>query len=102
MTVTKPAGKEARAADEGAMKLARHEDMENLAAVPNGTLTTKTILLKPIRVTQENAKQNVLKDGFQKLEIVKQGLPQEKQAQLGKPMPKWTLLAAPQTVAAGV
>jgi len=27
----------------------------------------------------------VLKDGFQKLEVVKQGLPKDKQAQLDKP-----------------
>ena len=82
MTVYKPVGKEARAAAEAAMKLARHEDVENLAEVPNGTLTTKAILLTPISVTQENAKQTVLKDGFQKLEIVKQGLSKDKQAQL--------------------
>jgi len=88
MTVYKPLGKEARAAAEAAMKLARHEDMENLAAVPNGALTTKAILLTPICVTQENAKQTVLKDGFQKLEIVKQGLPKEKQAQLVKALQK--------------
>jgi ABC-type xylose transport system substrate-binding protein len=67
------------------MKLARHEDVENVAEVPNGTLTTKAILLTPICVTQENAKQTVLKDGFQKLEVVRQGLPKDKQAQLDKP-----------------
>jgi len=88
MTVYKPVGKEARAAAEAAMKLALREDMENLAEVPNGTLTTKAILLTPICVTQENAKQTVLKDGFQKLEIVKQGLPKEKQAQLVKALQK--------------
>jgi ABC-type xylose transport system substrate-binding protein len=67
------------------MKLARHEDVESWVEVPNGTLTTKAILLTPICVTQENAKQTVLKDGFQKLEFVKQGLPKDKQAQLDKP-----------------
>ncbi len=85
MTVYKPVGNEARAAAEAAMKLARHEDVESRAEVPNGTLTTKAILLTPICVTQENAKQTVLKDGFQKLEVVKQGLPKDKQAQLDKP-----------------
>jgi D-xylose transport system substrate-binding protein len=88
MTVYKPIGKEARAAAEAAIKLAGHEDMESLAVVPNGTLTTKAILLTPICVTQDNAKQTVLKDGFQKLEIVKQGLPKNKQAQLGMPLQK--------------
>jgi D-xylose transport system substrate-binding protein len=85
MTVYKPVEKEAWAAAEAAMKLARHEDMESRAEVPNGTLTTKAILLTPICVTQENAKQTVLKDGFQKLEIVRLGLPIDKQAQLDKP-----------------
>jgi D-xylose transport system substrate-binding protein len=85
MTVYKPVGNEARAAAEAAMKLARHEDVESRAEVPNGTLTTKAILLTPICVTQENAKQTVLKDGFQKLDVVKQGLPKGKQAQLEKP-----------------
>jgi D-xylose transport system substrate-binding protein len=88
MTVYKPVGKEARAAAEAAIKLARHEDVENPAEVPNGTLRTKAILLTPICVTQENAKQTVLKDGFQKLETVKQGLPKDKQAQLDQPQQK--------------
>jgi D-xylose transport system substrate-binding protein len=85
MTVYKPVRNEARAAAEAAMQLARHEDVEGRAEVPNGMLMTKAILLTPICVTQENAKQTVLKDGFQKLEIVKQGLPKDKQAQLDRP-----------------
>jgi D-xylose transport system substrate-binding protein len=85
MTVYKPFGSEARAAAEAAMKLARHEELESGEAVPNGTLTTKAILLTPICVTRENAKQTVLKDGFQKLEVVRQNLPQDKQVQLDKP-----------------
>lgn len=88
MTVYKPVGNEARAAAEAAMKLARHEDVESRAEVPNGTLITKAILLTPICVTQENAKQTVLKDGFQKLEVVKQGLTKDRQAQLGKLLQK--------------
>jgi D-xylose transport system substrate-binding protein len=85
MTVYKPVGSEARTAAEAAMKLARHQDVESVAEVPNGTRTTKAILLRPICVTEENAKQTVLKDGFQKLEVVRQGLPKDKQAQLDKP-----------------
>jgi D-xylose transport system substrate-binding protein len=88
MTVYKPVGNEARAAAEAAIKLARHEDLQSRAEVPNGTLTTKAILLTPICVTQENARQTVLKDGFQKLEFVKQGLPIDKQAQFDKPLQK--------------
>lgn len=85
MTAYKPFRNEARVAAEAAVKLARHGDIETLAEVPNGTLTTNAILLTPICVTQENAKQTVLKDGFQKLEIVKQGLPKDKQAKLDQP-----------------
>jgi D-xylose transport system substrate-binding protein len=88
MTVYKPVGNEARAAAEAAMKLARHEYVESSVGMPNGTLTTKAILLTPICVTQENARQTVLKDGFQKLEGIKQGLPQAKQAQLDQPSQK--------------
>jgi D-xylose transport system substrate-binding protein len=88
MTVYKPVGNEARAAAGAAMKLAWHEDVPNLTDVPNGTLTTRAILLTPICVTQENAKQTVLKDGFQKLEVIKQGLRKDKQAQLDQPSRK--------------
>lgn len=84
MTVYKPVGSEARAAAEAAVKLARHEAVETPSSVPNGALTTKAILLTPICVTQENAKQTVFKDGFQKIEVVKQGLPKDKQALLEK------------------
>jgi D-xylose transport system substrate-binding protein len=85
MTVYKPVGNEARAAAEAAMRLARHKDVESRVQVPNGTLTTKAILLTPICVTQENAKRTVLKDGFQQLEVVRQGLPKDKQAELDEP-----------------
>ncbi len=88
MTVYKPVKNEARAAAEAAIKLARHEDQGSQAEVPNGTLTTKAILLTPICVTQENAKQTVLKDGFQSLEVVRQSLPKDKQAELDKPLQK--------------
>lgn len=84
MTVYKPVGGEARAAAEAAVKLARHEDVLTPSSVPNGTLTTKAILLTPISVTRENAKETVFKDGFQKIEIVKQGLPKDKQALVEK------------------
>lgn len=84
MTVYKPVRSEARRAAEVAVKLARHEDMESLSSVPNGALMTKAILLKPILVNEQNAKDTVLKDGFQNREIVKQALPKDKQAELEK------------------
>lgn len=83
MTVYKPVGKEARTASEAAVKLARHEEVEG-TLVPNGDRTTKAILLTPIAVTAQNAKATVFKDGFQKPEVVKQGLPKEKWAELEK------------------
>jgi D-xylose transport system substrate-binding protein len=83
MTVYKPAGKEACAAAEAALKLARHQDVEGLS-VPNGAFATKAILLTPIAVTAQNAKDTVFKDGFQKPEAVKQGLPKEKWTELEK------------------
>jgi D-xylose transport system substrate-binding protein len=85
MTVYKPIGNEARAAAEAAVQLGRHEEVRSSAVIQNGTLSTRAILLTPVCVTQENAKQTVLKDGFQKLEVVKQGLPKNKQALLDTP-----------------
>lgn len=83
MTVYKPVGKEARTAADAAVKLARHQEVDG-TSVPNGDRATKAILLTPIAVTAQNAKDTVFKDGFQKPEIVKQGLPKEKWAELEK------------------
>jgi D-xylose transport system substrate-binding protein len=83
MTVYKPVAKEARTAAEAAVKLARHQEIEG-TSVPNGDRTTRAILLTPIAVTARNAKDTVFKDGFQRPEVVKQGLPKEKWAELEK------------------
>jgi len=84
MTVYKPVGDEARTAAEVAVRLAKHQDVENSTAVVNGPQATKSILLTPIAVTAENAKDTVFKDGFQNVETVKKGLPKEKWAALEK------------------
>jgi D-xylose transport system substrate-binding protein len=84
MTVYKPVGNEARTAAEAAVQLARHQNVEGSTAVVNGPQTTKAILLTPIAVTEQNAKDTVLKDGFQKLETLKQALPKGKWAELQK------------------
>ncbi len=84
MTVYKPVRSEAHTAAEVAVKLARHERVQSRSLVPNGTRMTKSILLKPILVNEQNAKDTVFKDGFQNREIVKQSLPKEKQAELEK------------------
>lgn len=84
MTVYKPIVGEARAAAEAAVTLARHENVETSTTVPNGTQTTKAILLAPISVTRQNAKDTVFKDGFQKVESVRHALPQDKWAELDR------------------
>jgi D-xylose transport system substrate-binding protein len=84
MTVYKPLGGEARAAAEAAVTLARHGSVDATATVPNGTQTTRAILLTPIAVTRLNAKDTVLKDGFQKIETVRQALPKDKWAELDR------------------
>lgn len=84
MTVYKPVGGEARTAAEAAVALARHGNLETTTTVPNGAQTTKAILLIPIAVTRLNAKDTVFKDGFQKIETVKQSLPKDKWAELDR------------------
>ncbi len=84
MTVYKPLAGEARTAAEAAVALARHGNVETTATVPNGSQTTKAILLTPISVTRQNAKVTVLKDGFQKIESVRQALPKDKWGELDR------------------
>lgn len=84
MTVYKPLVGEARAATEAAVTLARHGNVDTATTVPNGAETTKAILLTPISVTRQNAKDTVFKDGFQKIETVKQSLPKDKWSELDR------------------
>jgi D-xylose transport system substrate-binding protein len=84
MTVYKPLAGEARTAAEAAVTLAKHARVETTTTVPNGASTTKAILLTPISVTRENARQTVIKDGFQKLESVRRALPKDKWADLDR------------------
>jgi D-xylose transport system substrate-binding protein len=84
MTVYKPLIGEARTATEAAVTLARHGNVDAATTVPNGAETTKAILLTPISVTRQNAKDTVFKDGFQKIETVKQSLPKDKWSELDR------------------
>jgi D-xylose transport system substrate-binding protein len=84
MTVYKPIVGEARAAAEAAVTLAKHANVETTTTVPNGAQTTKAILLTPIAVNRQNARDTVLKDGFQKIETVKQALPRDKWPELDR------------------
>ncbi len=82
MTVYKPIAGQARTAAEAGVTLAKHGNVETDGTVPNGAQRTKAILLTPIAVTRQNAKDTVFKDGFQKIETVKQSLPKDKWAEL--------------------
>lgn len=84
MTVYKPLVGEARTATEAAVTLATHGNVETSTSVPNGAETTKAILLTPILVTQQNAKDTVLKDRFQNIESVKRALPKDKWSELDR------------------
>jgi D-xylose transport system substrate-binding protein len=84
MTVYKPIAGEARTAAEAAFTLATHGTVEATTAVPNGAQTTQAILLTPLLVTRQNAKSTVFKDGFQKIESVKQALPKDKWAEVDR------------------
>jgi D-xylose transport system substrate-binding protein len=82
MTVYKPIAGEARTAAEAAYTLATHGKVEASTTVSNGAQTTQAILLTPLLVTRQNAKGTVFKDGFQKVESVKQALPKDKWSEL--------------------
>ena len=84
VTIYKPLAGEARTAAEAAVALARHTNVETSTTVPNGVHATKAILLTPISVTRQNAKDTVFKDGFQKVETVKRTLPKDKWAELDR------------------
>jgi D-xylose transport system substrate-binding protein len=84
MTVYKNLTQQARTAAEAAVMLVLHRNVQTSVTVPNGGHTTKAILLTPIAVTRLNAKDTVLKDGFQKIETVRQALPKDKWAELDR------------------
>ncbi len=74
MTVYKPITNQAVTAAEEAVRLAKGEKPH-----ANGTITTSTtnipnILLQPVLVTKDNIKSTVVKDGFQTLARINQGL----------------------------
>ena len=78
MTVYKPIAREAQRAAEEAVKLAKGEPIETTRSLDNGAKKIPAILLDSIVVTKDNVKQTVIKDGFQKLELIRQGLPKNK------------------------
>lgn len=81
MTVYKPVGNEAVVAAEEAVRLARGEPARATKTANNGKREVPAILLKPVVVTKENIKSTVVKDGFQTLKRINEGLPAGQQIQ---------------------
>jgi D-xylose transport system substrate-binding protein len=79
MTVYKPIVNEAEVAAEEGVRLARGEKTRANRTISNGKLDVPAILLKPIVVTRDNIKTTVVKDGFQTLKSINQGLSAELQ-----------------------
>jgi D-xylose transport system substrate-binding protein len=79
MTVYKPVANQAAVAAEEAVRLANGEKTRANRVVNNGKMDVPAILLKPIVVTRENIKATVVKDGFQTLPRINQGLPESQQ-----------------------
>lgn len=79
MTVYKPIAKEAAMAADAAVHLAKGEKTEADETISNGKIKVPTILLKPVVVTKDNIKSTVVKDGFQTLKDINQGLPKDQQ-----------------------
>ena len=79
MTVYKPIANEAVTAAEQAIALAKNEKPKADIAVKNGKVSVPAILLKPVLVTKDNIKDTVVKDGFQTLQRINEGLSKEQQ-----------------------
>lgn len=79
MTVYKPVTNEAVRAAEEAVRLAKGEKPNADGAINNGKVKVPTIMLKPVVVTKDNIKTTVVKDGFQKLSSINEGLPKDQQ-----------------------
>jgi D-xylose transport system substrate-binding protein len=79
MTVYKPVTDEAVRAAEEAVHLANGEKPHTDVSMNNGKINVPTILLKPVAVTQDNIKTTVVKDGFQTLKSINQGLSKDQQ-----------------------
>lgn len=74
MTVYKPVTNQALKAAEEAVRLAKGMKPDTVSFTNNGRKEVPSILLKPIAVTKDNIKSTVVKDGFQKLQSINEGL----------------------------
>ena len=78
VTLYKPIVLQARAAAEAAVSLAKGEPIKANGEVKIGTVHVPAIYFHPVVVTKDNVKETVIKDGFQKVKEIKEGLPKEK------------------------
>ncbi len=79
MTVYKPIINEAVRAAEEAVHLARSEKTDAVGTISNGKVKVPAILMTPVLVTKDNIKTTVVKDGFQTLKSINQGLSKDQQ-----------------------
>jgi D-xylose transport system substrate-binding protein len=78
MTLYKPIVPQAQAAAEAAVSLAKGEPTKTNGEVQVGTMRLPAIHFYPVVVTKDNVKETVIKDGFLKVEEIKQALPKDK------------------------
>jgi D-xylose transport system substrate-binding protein len=78
MTLYKPITPQAQAAAEAAVSLAKGEPVKTNGEFRSGTIRMPAIYFYPVVVTKDNVKETVIKDGFQKVKEIKEGLPKEK------------------------
>jgi D-xylose transport system substrate-binding protein len=79
MTIYKPISQQARRAAEEAVRLAKGEKPQGDIAVNNGKVKVPVILLMPVLVTRDNISSTVVKDGFQSLKSINEGLSPDQQ-----------------------
>jgi D-xylose transport system substrate-binding protein len=79
MTVYKPVTNQATTAAEEAVHLAKGEKTHTEGTIANGKTKVPDILLQPVLVTKDNIKTTVVKDGFQTLKSINEGLSKEQQ-----------------------
>ena len=82
MTLYKPVLRQAEAAAEVAVSLARGETVKTNGEYGYGSKKVATLFFYPVVVTKDNVKETVIQDGFQTVEEIKRGLPQEKWGQI--------------------
>jgi D-xylose transport system substrate-binding protein len=78
MTLYKPIVPQAQAAAEAAVSLAKGDPVRTNGEVHLGTKHLPAIFFLPVVVTKDNIKGTVIKDGFEKVEEIKRGLPENK------------------------